>query len=160
MNNYYIATEKYPFHLSVGAVILNNKGEALCHHFASLKAEGYLFKDLYLLMRETVEQGETLEQALYRGLREEMGAKVKIKAYLGSIVSEFPRGEKTTLYFLCELENMDLSKRKADDEEAGSEVAFIPIDTLIKKMNAQYSRYQRTDLDESSVLEKVKNIKQ
>lgn len=161
--NYYISNKDNPHHLSVGAVVLNDQKEVLCHHFSSITLNGVTANDLYLLVRETLESGETLEEAVHRGLKEEMGAEAEIETYIGSIASEFPRGkilmQKTTLYFLCQLKNIDASKRDVTDPEAGSKITFLPIDKLIKKMKTQSGRYGRTDLDESSILEEVKKFK-
>lgn len=46
--------------------------------------------DIYLLMRETIEHGETIEESIHRGLLEEFGSTGDIKNFLGSIVSHFP----------------------------------------------------------------------
>ena len=162
VSNYFISTGDRPYHLSVGAVVLNDHSEVLCHHFPILKVEKLTATDLFLLIRETLELGETLETAIHRGLREEAGVKAKIETYLGSHVSMFPRQEKvlqkTTLYFLCRLEKIDTTKRDPNDPEASSEILFLPIDVLIEKMKAQAARYGRTDLDEATVLERVKTL--
>lgn len=160
MSNYFISTEDRPYHLSVGAVVLNDRDEVLCHHFSDLTIDGQAAHDIYILVRETLEQGETLEHAVHRGLFEEAGVKAKIKTYLGSILSTFPRGavvsEKTTVYFLCNLESMDQLHRDVNDPEAGSNLVFLPTDDLAEKMKTQRKRYHRTDLDETNILERVK----
>lgn len=159
--NYYIGTKDCPHHLSVGAVVINKDGNVLCHHFPSITVSGFTAENIYILVRETLEMGERLEEAVHRGLREEMGVEASIKTYIGSIKSRFPRkGEamqKTTLYFLCSLNNIDSSKKDKTDLEAASEIMFLPIDLLIGKMKAQAEIYKTFDLDESSILEEVKN---
>lgn len=160
-SNYFQGTAERPFHISIGAVLVNDNDEIACHYFKefSHKSMGN-FKDFYLLMRETIEPGETIEKCLSRGLAEEFGAVGKIKSYIGSIVSHFPHKnievEKTTLYFLCELISFNPKNRKLTDPESGSEILWIPKEELIKKMQEQGQRLNRQDLDESKVLMKLK----
>ncbi|MFA6197780.1 MAG: NUDIX hydrolase [Patescibacteria group bacterium] len=158
--NYYISTKEHPYHLSVGAIVLNKRGEVLCHRYESKQVNGDTVKNLHLLVRETLEPGEVLEDALHRGLWEEAGARVKIVTFIGSIVSKFPRQDvfvqKTTLYYLCRLESIEINKRDTDDAEADSEIIFLPIDELINRMKQQSIGLERTDLDESRVLEKAR----
>lgn len=112
-------------------------------------------------MRETMEIGEALEGAVLRGISEEFGAKGEIVDYIGSIKSQFNRNtvpiEKTTLYFLVRLNDYDLSKRLKDDEENLSEIQWKSLEFLIPKMKEQGKRYRRTDLDESAILEWIRN---
>jgi len=120
------------------------------------------FDDLYILLRETIEPNETIEQCLKRGLEEEFGAQGNLKSYLGSIVTHFPFVkdgpivEKTTLYFLCELISIDESKRKKDDPESSSEIKWLDPSFLILKMKEQRTRFKREDVDESVILERVR----
>jgi ADP-ribose pyrophosphatase YjhB (NUDIX family) len=164
MKNYYTSTTSHPFHLSVGAVLVNEEKQICCHYFKQFKTkfDNETYEDFYILMRETLENNETLEEASERGILEEFGAKGKIVNYVGSIVSEFNRDdvliEKTTVYFLINLEECDLSLRKKDDEEKESEIQWHSIDFLISKMKQQNKKYKRTDIDESSILEKVKKM--
>ncbi|MFA5954680.1 MAG: NUDIX domain-containing protein [Patescibacteria group bacterium] len=163
MSNYFNGTKEHPYHLSVGAVVLNDRNEVFCHYFTSTELYGGCYKNLYLLMRETLEVGETLETAVHRGLLEECGVEAIIETYIGAVTSEFPRGsiqvKKTTLYFLCNLVKFDASLRDMSDPEAGSEIKFLPIDFLISKMSTQHDLYKRSDLDEVSILESTKKYK-
>jgi ADP-ribose pyrophosphatase YjhB (NUDIX family) len=151
-----------PYHLSVGAVLINDQGQICCHYFPLQDR----YERIYLLMRETMEEGESPETALHRGLKEEFAAKADAEAYLGSIVSEFLNEEvgamaqKTTLYFLCRLKEQDVLKRDPYDEEAPSEIQWQDADFLIAKMQDQFLRYGRSDQDESSVLERLKSYLQ
>ena len=81
IHNYFKASKENPYHLSIGAVVLNGEGKILCHHFESLTLKGETFKDFYILMRETIEPSETIEACLERGLREEFGCKAEIKRF-------------------------------------------------------------------------------
>jgi hypothetical protein len=109
MANYFQATKERPYHISIGAVLRNQEGKVAAHYFDNFSLPGFGdADDFYLLMRETIEPGETIEMALARGLMEEFGATARLQKYIGSIVARFPKEgviiEKTTLYFLCELE--------------------------------------------------------
>lgn len=162
MINIYRGTEKHPFHLSVGAILINNQNKICCHYFKKYQSATDLIEleDFYILMRETLEANEKIEQAALRGISEEFGATGKIMDYIGSIKSQFNRletpVEKTTLYFLIKLVDFDVSMRMKYDEEELSEIQWQSMDYLISKMKEQSKRYERTDLDESSVIERAK----
>jgi len=99
-----------PYHLSIGAIVENNNKYALVK-----KADG-----IYTLPRETMYSKEGLEDALYRGLQEELGIKVTIIKYLGSLITHFPRLdgtdiEKATIYFLTQ-KTGETKDNKAEDE--------------------------------------------
>lgn len=139
------------FHISVGAVLVNESGKVVCHYRPKEK--------VYILMRETPEPGEPWEQALHRGLREEMGAEGEIQSYLGPLISTFPGStgkiEKCTHYFLV---RGDTSiDRKPDDEEADSHLQWHPADFLIEKMATQNTT-SRTDMDESVILRRWQSL--
>ncbi len=159
-NNYFGHTSENPYHLSVGAVVKNSKGEVCCHYFDKFLHKSFgEFENFYLLMRETPEPGETLEETLKRGLLEEFGMEATLNRYIGSIVSHFPKKEKmiekTTLYFLCDFISLDESKRDRNDPEASSEIRWLTPSELILKMKEQGERLERTDADESVILERI-----
>jgi hypothetical protein len=167
MQNYFQGNSKHPQHISVGVVLINDKNEICCHHFDTEKTDikGY-WKDekvgnFYILMRETIEPNEKLEEALHRGLMEEFGAEAELVDYIGSIQSHFEsKGieiQKTTLYFFCKLKSQDLNKRSGDIESK-SQVEWQTAEFLIPKMKAQSSKYSRTDVDESQILERLQNL--
>ncbi|HRV76395.1 MAG TPA: NUDIX hydrolase, partial [Candidatus Saccharimonadales bacterium] len=81
MKNYFQGRSDHPYHLSVGAVLLNDKNEVACHYFVDAPVIG---GEVCILMRESVEDGEVLEEALARGLMEEFGAMGNISTYIGS----------------------------------------------------------------------------
>jgi len=160
--NYYQGRIDHPWHLSVGAVVLNERNEVCCHYFKAIKHKSWeeTFKDFYTLMRETIEMGETIEQTLHRGLMEEFGIEGIIRAYVGSINCMFPlkdkQIEKTTLYFLVDLQSFDPTKRSQADQESQSEIQWQSLDFLIPKMKESAKRLKRADADESDILERVK----
>lgn len=153
----HIATVENPYHLSVGAVVVDRKNKTIgCQYVKEYLGD----TEIYLVMRESLEDGETPEEAVKRGLMEEMGIDAKIQRYIGSIVSSFMREEekveKTTLYYLCELTNFDLSRRDENDEDASNDIVWLPIDELIAKSSDQFQRSGRDDFDESKILERAK----
>lgn len=162
IQNYFQGSAGHPYHISVGAVVKNAEGKICCHYFDTVthKSVGTL-NDLYLLMRETIEPNETIEQCLARGLREEFGIVANLNSYIGSIVSQVQIKdtdkfiEKTTLYFLCDFVSMDESLRKKEDIEATSKIVWLDRKELITKMKEQGVRLQREDADESKILENI-----
>lgn len=165
MKNYFQGTLEHPYHVSIGGVVRNKEGKICCHYFDSLthKSIGTM-EDFILLMRETIEPSETIEECLARGLMEEFGVVANLNTYIGSIVSKFGIPEsnilmqKTTLYFLCDFVSIDESKRKEDDLEAKSVVKWFSPEEIIFKMKEQVKRLNREDVDESLIIERVFNI--
>ena len=157
MANYYQWSKDHPFHLSVGAVVMNSDGLIACHHYTEFLPLN-ISKDsggFYILMRETLEMGETIEQALHRGLSEEFGITAKIVTFVGSIITPIMRKEveaqKTTIYFLVEPLTFEPEKR-ADDIENSSEIEWKSPEFLLSEMPKQSVRLNHKGVDESSVI--------
>lgn len=151
-----------PFHVSVGAVVVNAKGEVLVHkRTPETTPPQYLhtlggLNECYTLMRETIEDNEPIEQAVLRGVREEFGIEGKIRMYLGSIQARAEKKdgtpwEKTTLYYLVIVEREGV--RSTDDGEAHTELVWERPESLLEKMKEQGARSQREDLDESKIID-------
>lgn len=166
MSKYFYGHSKHPQGLSVGAIVLNSDKRVCAHRFTKEQILPYVENDnisgdIYLLMRETIEDGESLEKTLERGLREEFGIKARLIDYVGSITSKYSHDnvdvQKTTVYFLCGLINQDDSKRESKIE-GQSEIVWMEIDELIEIMKNQSKSISRTDVDESFVLERVKKL--
>lgn len=162
--NYFQGTATSPFHLSVGVVLINEKNEVACHYFKNSpeKAPGEYrgLEDMYLLMRETPEFGESIEEAVRRGLMEEFGATGQIVTFLGSQEREF-QGDtfsiiKTTVYFLVRLSEFDLTKRSHEDVEAESEIVFLAPDVCVAKMEEQWNRLKIETLNEAEIVLRAK----
>jgi hypothetical protein len=164
MVNHFSHSANSPFHLSVGAVLIDESHKVACHFFENIadSKTGDIYKDTYILMRETLEPNETLEQAVARGLAEEFGAKGEIMDFIGAQSISFQRENyqfyKTTLYFLVQLTSIDVSKRLSNDPEGGSEIQWQDIDFLIGKMNAQVPPDYREDMNESDVLARAESM--
>lgn len=162
MVNHFSHSAKSPFHLSVGAVLFNDTHEVACHFFESITDDktDVTYKDVYILMRETLESSETLEQAIARGLEEEFGAKGEIIDFIGAQSISFQRESykfhKTTLYFLAHLTSIDATKRLSDDPEIGSEIQWKDMDFLIRHMKSQTPPAYREDMNESEIIERAK----
>lgn len=156
--NLFETSAENPYHLSVGAVIRNADGKILCHNYGDLNINPFRPKNIYILMRESIEENETVEQALIRGAREEFGANVRPIRFIGSLVNSYSQFgapiEKTTIYFLCDLIDIDESKRD-NDEENQSLVEWKTPEFLIEKMEMQSAGIERTDLNEAEILKRI-----
>ena len=158
--NIFQGSEETPFHISIGAVLTDGEGSICCHFYKKdeLPMESEGVSDLYLLMRETLEPGQTIEETVARGLKEEFGAEGKLKAYIGSIRSWFPlhghgiRIEKTTLYFHVEMTTFNPTTREDDVIESRSEILWKKPEVLEALFAEQGRKYERTDLDESTII--------
>jgi len=161
MKNIFQASKEFPFHISVGAVLTNAEGLVCCHYYkeSDLPIESEGKSNLYLLMRETILPGEALESAVARGLQEEFGAEGELKAYIGSIKSTFPLRvskvsvEKTTLYFHVVMRSFNPTARDQDEIESKSTIQWIDPKTLRDSFIEQGRKYDRSDLDESEIIE-------
>jgi NADH pyrophosphatase NudC (nudix superfamily) len=161
MINYLNQSPESPTHISVAALLRNPEGKILVHHFQKedLPDESELKSDLYLLMRESLHLGESLEAAVARGLMEEYGATGTIVDFLGTIVSHFPSSddhmimiEKTVLYFLVDFVSIDESLREAGAVESRSKLLWLSPEDLLEKNITQAARYTRTDIDDSKII--------
>ncbi len=164
MSSIYQHTAANPFHISVGAVVVNDKGEILVHKMQKkdvpadmLQAFNYdsIQKDeIYTLMRETLEDGEVLTDAVMRGVHEEFGIEGTVEKYLGSIQAKAfawdKEFEKTTLYFQV---GVITQNERPKDEEDFSILEWHAPEFLIQKMQEQGQSMNRTDLDESKIIQ-------
>jgi hypothetical protein len=153
---FFQASIKQPYHLSIGAVLFDQEGRIACHHFSEILGH----KDIYILMRESVENNESPLMTLERGLKEEFGAIAHPIAFLGCLSGYLPDPrlsfEKTTLYVACELVDWDPENRNLEDPEAGSTIEWHEPDVLISIMQNQGIRFQhRVDADESEMIKRA-----
>ncbi len=155
-----------PFHLSVGALLVNVEGKIAVQHIkgAVMSETGESIKDMVILMRTTLQDNESLEQAVIRGVLREFGASGVVSKYLGTITARIPRAqgdiEKTTLYFLVQCTDINFSARKvqSDEYEAEAVLAWYEPDALIKKMESQSQGLAREDFNEAEIVRRFQSI--
>lgn len=153
---FFQASKEQPYHLSIGAVLFDQQGRIACHHFSEILGQ----KNVYILMRESMEDGETPLMTLHRGLMEEFGATAKPIAFLGCLSGYLPVSrrpfDKTTLYIACELIDWNPENRNPDDPEAGSKIEWQQPEALISIMQRQGERFNhRVDADESEMIKRA-----
>lgn len=153
---FFQASKKQPYHLSMGAVLFNKEGLIACHHFKEILGH----KDIYILMRESMENNETPLMTLHRGLKEEFGATAEPIAFLGCLSGYLPDSylsfEKTTLYVACQLIDWNPENRDLEDPEASSMIEWLEPEILISLMQQQGIRFQyRVDADESEIIKRA-----
>ena len=156
MTNYFQGTSAKPYHISIGAVLINNEGKIACHHFTD---HPRLNGEAFILMRETMEPNETIEETLYRGLKEEFGAKGEIVTYVGSLVKPYKVGEvtvqKTTLYFLVKLSDINEDDRDPEDPESISTIEWLKPEELAQLMESSALKLGMPDMDESEIIKRL-----
>jgi hypothetical protein len=153
---FFQASHQNPYHLSIGAVLINKEGCIACHHFEEILGQ----KDVYILMRESMENDETPLMTLQRGLKEEFGATAEPLAFLGCLSGYLPDAnlsfEKTTLYIACRLIDWSPEHRDPNDPEASSIIEWIEPTRLISLMQQQGIRFHhRVDADESEMIKRA-----
>ncbi len=162
MKSRYIATPENPYHLSVGALVYNTERKYLVHYFPEYKH----LTDFYRLMKETMEEGESPLATLERGLREEFGASGKMKAFLGSKAFEDtwfsninnPKTvQKTVIYFLVELQNLDETKRSQEDIEGKTDLRWVTAPELKENMLQKCNEYKIEEFDEVEIVERAES---
>lgn len=153
-------SEDNHFHISVGA-ILEKDGKILTHHvFKKDMPEKWQpllggLGEAYTLMRESLENNESLEAAVTRGLAEEFGAKGEIIRFLGTVVAELPFAggfEKTTLYF--QVRCTELGERPKDDDESFTTLEWLTPVELLSYLQKQAALTDTPpDLQEAKIVE-------
>jgi ADP-ribose pyrophosphatase YjhB (NUDIX family) len=156
MTNYFQGTSTKPYHISIGAILINDEGKIACHHFTD---HPRLNGEAFILMRETMEPNETIEETLHRGLREEFGAKGEILTYVGSLVKPYKAGEvtvqKTTLYLLVKLNEINEYDRDTEDPESTSTIEWHKPESLAKLMKSSAKKLNMPDMDESEIIKRL-----
>jgi len=160
MSKFYQHTLPQAFHLSVGAVLFNDKMEICTHHFIEKyhpKELKYLLgglDDAYHLVRESLEGDESLQSAVLRGVYEEFGAKGVVEKYLGpltcTVKTPTKAFQKLTLYHSVRL--TELGERPDIDEESHSEMEWYAPKELLDLYKKQATLTDREELNEVEVI--------
>lgn len=153
MKIYQYQQNLYPHHISVGIVLLNEKKQVACHFYGEETIRGYP-KNFHTLPHESLEDGESLEQAAVRGAKEELSMNVVPRRFVGSLIVTWTSRhneavEKTVPYLVCDLLSID-EVRDLTCPESVSEIRWLEIDELIDIMQKQGTG------DESKILLDVK----
>ncbi len=160
----FLHSDRQPFHLSVGVLVYRADGRMLVHYHAEAAVRGQRYRDLYVLVRESVEDAETLEEAVHRGVREETGASVVVHAFLGDLHERWTIADgadhdwqKTTVYFLVELTEWDPGRRDPNDPEAGSNLLWLEPRELELKLDDTARRYPQMETGEGEIVRRALN---
>lgn len=160
--NYFQYSQDSPFHLSAGALVYSEQGKILTHVFGAEVKENPFDRDIYILIRETIERQESVEAAIHRGIREETGGEATIVNYLGAVTGKARRFldnpedvfEKTTLYFAMKSVRWQPGQRDGNDAEAASDLQWHEPKELIPIMKQQGEFTDSEDLDESVIVQR------
>jgi hypothetical protein len=152
---FFYVSQQQPYHLSIGAVLFDEAGRIACHHFENVLG----YDEIYILMRESMEDGETPLMTLHRGLREEFGATAEPVVFLGCLSGWLCEPhllfEKTTLYIACQVKTWNPEERDQNDPEAVSTIEWKEPYELIGLMQQQGERFKRVDADESEMIRRA-----
>ncbi|MDQ6985528.1 MAG: hypothetical protein Q9M91_01835 [Candidatus Dojkabacteria bacterium] len=160
MQNFFQASPENPYHLSIGAVLLDQENRIICHHFNKVGS----FEDVYLLMTETIRSNETIENAIQRGLLEEFGATGVIERFLGTEIYNDPWFgetnkdvivEKTVPFFVIKMTDLDEQKRDKEGREGGSKIVRMEKNDLLNKVEDQFERYNVNYLNFPKILKRL-----
>lgn len=152
-----------PYHLSVGALVFDDERNICVHRYESHNApEGilHLFGGLdvvYLLVRETVHDNESLETAVLRGVSEEFGVIGEVDSFLGTLIAEVRdvdgwSFEKTTPYH--SVRKIGDGERDVEDEENFSELVWLAAADAREKFAWQAAHTDRQELNELLIIDR------
>ena len=140
MNKFYkYQIPEKPFHISVGAVLMDDMDES--RH----------------LMRETLEGNEPLQDAVLRGIKEEFGATGTVEKYLGPKIDliihpDRTSFEKLTIYHSVRLDK--LGERTDTGPEGTTHLEWVPPQKALELYRDQISHTDRPELDERVIIER------
>jgi hypothetical protein len=166
------ASPNVPFHFSVGVVALSSlhpEDARVATLYSPPEYENpFGITDFDQLIRETPENGESLEAAVQRGLVEEIGAtQSRIVAPLpgsaGVFQGRFQSYHKTTMYFLAHVPLEGICEGLRDDQEAEINLRLVwrSLSEAITRQKLQRPRvlaHGRSDLIEVDQLEAAREL--
>ncbi|MDQ3076522.1 MAG: NUDIX hydrolase [bacterium] len=155
--NFYRSTKEKPYHLSVGCIVVNEKGEMLTRHFKVFHGKEM---EIFLFPTETIEQHETLEETFHRGLLEEVGVQAEIISFIGSLMGPAQSGdkvfEKTVVYFLGKI--ISISDPLTPNEDGMSTIEWHTPEFLLEHVLQQADYIQTSVLNEEKVIRTAQEV--
>ncbi|MCA9367067.1 NUDIX hydrolase [Candidatus Kaiserbacteria bacterium] len=150
-----------PYHISVGAVVFNDKYEICLHHFEKknvpehLQFLGDYLDDVWHLVRESLEGDESLQTAVLRGVQEELGIEGRVEKYLGSkidiITSPYREPfEKMTPYHAVRA--VSVGERPNIDAENKTIIEWHSPQAALEIYREQAKKTTRPELDEAIII--------
>jgi nucleoside triphosphatase len=129
-----MANKKYP-EPTVGALILNGKGEILL-------AKSRKWSSLYIMPGGHIEIGETIEEALKREVKEEVGVEIEVLKFVAHVEGIFPKNfhERKHFIFLTYLCRLKSGTAKPDGRELQELIWIKPEDALKMKGIEEFTR--------------------
>lgn len=122
----FIATRENPFHFSCKTLIVDGNKALIVHAKDYKFSNGMGLGEFYSLVRETMEENETVDQTLTRGAAEELGVTVEPQFIIGSGEFTFEEGignrdykwTKSCLYAISKFVAQDQQDRvKGEDTQ-------------------------------------------
>lgn len=172
MSNPFSGTPDRPYHLSIGAVLVEGD-KFLAHKFDLTRIDlqeaksktGILTDTFYSIMTETPEEDEGFLDALVRGCMEEFGANVELIGFIGTHIGHFARPskpdiniEKSMPFFLCRVIDRDDSRRPKGEIESKSDVVLLDPEELAQILDAQFKELGRTDFDLGNIVRRAQKL--
>ena len=162
-NKFYQHSLPQPFHISVGAVLFNEKNEICLHRFSkkNVPEDKHFLVDYmdecYHLMRESLEGNEPLHDAVLRGVQEEFGVTGTVEKYLGSKIDTITSPtkepfEKLTIYHAVKLESW--GERLDTDVESRTTLEWMSPAQALDIYKIQANKTTRPELNEASIIER------
>ena len=159
--NYFGLTLDRPFHLSVGGIALDQTGNVYCLHYPQIDE----LKDIYVLPNKTLRKEETLEAALRRGMRAEIGCEIEIITFLGTLVTQDSwcgeinqpiSMEKSVVFFLAKAVTFDAKIAQAENQKEWRDIQIQPLSFLIEKMGHLKVKDGMRDFNQLEILLRAK----
>lgn len=155
--NYFGFTLDRPYHLSIGGIILDREHNVYCLHYPKIDE----LKDIFVLPNKTLRKEETLEAALRRGMRAEIGCEIELVTFLGILNTQDtwcgesgnPTAmEKSVVYFLAKEIAHNPKLAQEENEKQHREISIQSIPFLIEKMEHLQVKDGMRDFNQAKIL--------
>lgn len=172
MHTVFAGTPERPFHLSIGAVLVED-GKFLAHKFDLTRIDlqeakgrtGIEIDTFYTIMTETPEENEGFLDALKRGCLEEFGANIELLGFIGTHIGHFQKPkhlevtiEKNIPFFLCNVTDRDDARRPEGEIESMSEIISLNGEELASLLDEQYKKIGRSDFDLGGIVRRAQSL--